>query len=327
VQLADRRGYFTVNAGRRWAVAVLVFCGLTAGGSYGQVKLFIPGEVPSSANVNLAPAFSPDGRTVYFTAVPDKDTYRIMVSRLVDGRWSAPDLAAFSGHSRDLEPAFAPTGRFLIFASNRAESAGGPAIDGHYNRQVFPGGGGHLWEVHVRGDRLGKPELLPGSINASDAVFSPAVTADGSLYFMRAAEGGGVFHIYRAQFRHGHYLAPVRASFSNTTYGDFDPAVAPDESYLIFSSGRPPAPHATDLFIVFRTQSGWSDPIDLRTVLSDDVHGVEARLSPDGRTLYFTGPPTVSAIDPHARPISEVSLSDLLASHGISTVPGRTTGR
>lgn len=288
-------------------------------GEQAPVIPFVPDVIASTAPYNMAPAFSPDGQSVYFTEATDK-TSSIVVSRSDGGHWSAPQTAPFSGHDRDLEPAFAPNGKFLIFASNRAATPGGPPLDGHYNGKVFPASGGHLWKVALKNGAWQKPQLLPDSINLNDAVFSPAVTADGSLYFMRADDGGGVFHIYRSRFRHGRYETPVRAAFSNTTFGDYDPAVAPDESFLIFSSPRPPSPpHSTDLFIVFRAAGRWSDPVDLRSALSDDVHGVEARLSPDRKTLYFTGlRPASAGGDPKSRPILKVSLAQLLARHGIS---------
>ena len=265
----------------------------------------------------MSPAFSPDGHSVCFTEA-DSKTSTIVVSYAQSGHWSSPQPAPFSGQARDLEPDFSPDGKFLIFSSNRPSEPGASPLDGHYNGKVFPAAGGHLWKVTRKRNAWQQPQLLPASINVNDAVFSPAVTADGSLYFMRADDGGGIFHIYRSQFRHGHYDPPVRAPFSNTTYGDYDPAVAADESFLIFSSPRPPAPHATDLFIVFRTAAGWSDPIDLRSVLSSDVSGVEARLSPDHQTLYFTGPrPPSAGGDPHSRPILKVNIGQLLASHGL----------
>lgn len=283
------------------------------------ITAFVPDVIASTAPYNMSPAFSPDGQSVYFTEATKK-TSSIVVSHWTGGQWSAPQTAPFSGHDRDLEPAFAPGGKFLIFASNRSAAPSGAPLDGHYNGKVFPAAGGHLWKVALRNNTWQKPQLLPASINFNDAVFSPAVTADGSLYFMRADDGGGVFHIYRSQFRHGRYETPVRAAFSNTAFGDYDPAVAPDESFLIFSSPRPPSPpHTTDLFIVFRTAAGWSDPLDLRTALSSDVHGVEARLSLDRKTLYFTGPrPASAGGDPKSRPILKVSLARLLASHGLS---------
>ncbi|HXE31411.1 MAG TPA: hypothetical protein VN515_06380 [Terriglobales bacterium] len=264
---------------------------------------------------NAAPAFSPDGGTVYFSATPaGAKCCTLMVSRQAQGHWSAPKAASFSGHFRDLEAAFSPSGKFLVFASNRPDRPGGALMDGHYNGQDYPGNGGHLWRIARRGAGWASPEPLPASINANQSVFSPALTADSSLYFMRADDGIH-FHIFRSQFAHGHYQTPVLASFSKTPYGDFDPAVAPDESYLIFSSGRPPAPKTSDLFIIFRTGGAWSEPLDLRTAISPDVHGVEARLSPDGNTLYFEH--ATDAAHPNAgTAIFRVSIQAVLAAHG-----------
>jgi hypothetical protein len=127
------------------------------------------------------------------------------------------------------------------------------------------------------------------SINASDSVFSPSITGDGSLYFMRPVNAGGKFHLFRAQMKNGAYEPPQRVTFSNLeSFGDFDPAVSKDEQFLIFSSPRPPAPaHQTDLFIVYRKGGEWSEPVDLRQG-APDVYGTEARLDPREKTLFFT---------------------------------------
>jgi hypothetical protein len=88
----------------------------------------------------------------------------------------------------------------------------------------------------------------------------------------------------------GVYLPPERVAFSNLdAYGDFDPAVSKDDRFMIFSSPRPPAPpHQTDLFIVYRNGGGWSEPVDLSSSISPDVHGTEARLDPKQKILFFT---------------------------------------
>jgi Tol biopolymer transport system component len=239
--------------------------------------------------VNIAaPAFTVDGRTVYVGMRKGVDGAAIVRFTRQGDRWSAPSPAPFSdGSHRDLEPVIAPSGRYLIFASNRAINQNQSDFDGHFNGALQVGKGGALWRVNFVSGIPGSPVRLPDLINSIDSVFSPALTADGSLYFMRA-DGGAKFHIFRSQSAGGRFAAPTPASFTDERYGDFDPAVSPDESFVIFSSGRPPAPNATDLFIVFRHGTGWSEPIDLRTALSPDVFGIEARLSPDSRTLYFS---------------------------------------
>jgi Tol biopolymer transport system component len=105
------------------------------------------------------------------------------------------------------------------------------------------------------------------------------------------ADDGDKFHIFRAQMQAGQYTSVTPAPFTDARFGDVDPAVAPDESFVIFSSSSMrdgQAPSSTDLFISFRMEHGWSRPLDLRQAISPRVHGVEARLSPDSATLYFT---------------------------------------
>jgi len=312
-----------MNSTKRSVVALsfVTSAGLAlASGAFGQqadVTLYAPGPIPTSALVTMAPAFTPDGKSVYLGQQASSSVKDAILSSEKSGSgWSAPKLAPFSGQYRDLEPAFAPNGRYLIFASSRPTSIGGAELEGHYNGQLFPGKGGNLWKVERTRKGWSKPEILPSIINSNSSVFTPSVTADGSLYFMRA-DNGESFHIYRSQMREGRFETPVLVAFGDASIPNFDPMVAPDESYIVFSSKRPVTAKSMGLYIAFRTGTGWGDPIDLRTALSDDVHGIEGRLSPDGKTLYFSNSRSPSGADiPDARFIWQVDLSNLLQAHG-----------
>jgi Tol biopolymer transport system component len=265
----------------------------------------------------MAPAFAPDGKSVYFGQIEGSGPITIVASYLKNGAWTSPVAVPFSGGYPNLEPAFDPHGKYLIFASSRPATSGDSLINGNWNGKAYPGKGGNLWKVNYSKKGWSEPVRLPEVINKNSSVFSPAVTGDGSLYFMRA-DSGGSFHIYRSQFANGQYQQPIRASFCMDKYGDFDPAVAPNESFLIFSSPRPPAPKTSDLFIVFRTPKGWSEPIDLRQSVSDKVFGVEARLSPDLKTLYFTNQINKDGVKvPTDSYIWQVDISKLLKEHGV----------
>lgn len=287
--------------------------------AFNEPLLFAPGIIPSTAKNNLDAAFSPDNNTVCIGQLSGDQPMSIMIAHRAGSQWSALQTAPFSGTYVDLEPTFDPNGKYLVFSSSRPVSAGGVSIDGHYNGKFYPGKGGNLWKVAVTKTGWGAPEVLPTVINADSSVFSPAVAGDGSLYFMRA-DNGGIFHIYRSQMDNGNYQTPVPASFTVSDHGDFDPAVAPDESFIIFSSGRAPAPHVTDLFIAFRTANGiWGEPIDLRSVLSANVYGVEARLSPDCQTLYFTNQRNAAGEKVKNESfIWKVDIGGLLKAHGIN---------
>ena len=77
----------------------------------------LPGLISSAAN-DASPAFTPDGRTVFFTR-SNPSQAAILVSELRNGQWSTPQIAPFSGEWRDIEPAMSPDGKFLVFSSNR----------------------------------------------------------------------------------------------------------------------------------------------------------------------------------------------------------------
>ena len=280
----------------------------------------------ASAPGVAAPAFSPDGRLVVYGKTVGAQTF-LLESERTAGRWGVPHVTRFSGVYTDIEPAFDPDGRYIIFSSNRPVAIGAPLADGNYDGKVRPGHGGHLWQVfRSASGGWGEPTLLSTSVNGSDSVFSPSIAGDGTLYFMRPVIAGEKFHLYRSRFVDGQYLTPERVSFSNLdAYGDFDPAVAKDGSFLIFSSPRPPSlPHRSDLFLVYRTQRGWSEPVDLRSLLCEDVYGVEARLSPDERTLYFTNgrrlpsDPPESPDNPRVQHTWQVDLP--LSTHSKETV-------
>src|SRR6202044_2143065 len=95
--------------------------------------------------------------------------------------------------------------------------------------------------------------LLPLAIFAAPGLAAPPAAAGPQLPTatptMVAGGGKGTFRIYRSQFKDGASLPPQPVSWSDGSSTDVDPAVAPDESYAVFGSGRTPA-QGIDLFFV-----------------------------------------------------------------------------
>jgi len=297
----SRMGQKTLGA---CLLSALIVAGAFSQGALAQAgsgpRLFAPGVVSGPAD-DFAPTFSPDGKTVYFTRGNTGD-YMILVSTFANGLWSRPQMAPFSGKWRDMEPAMAPDGSFLVFASNRPANPGGKPIDGHFNGKTIPAGGGNLWRVdRVRnGNEWGEPERLPDLINANTGTFSPNISTDGSIYFMRPDEKTGNFHLYRSQFRESNYLPPVLGEVGDATTEEVDPAIAPDESYLVYSSNHPLQHDPKRLRIMFRRQDGWGSPIDLGDDINEKSSNVEARLGADSKTLYFSASSVPPVSFPHS---------------------------
>lgn len=268
-------------------------------GSSNAPRLFAPNVISGAAD-DMSPAFTPDGKTVYFSRGNDSGSM-ILVSHLVNGKWSEPAIVPFSGKWNDLEPAMAPDGSFLVFASNRPAGGGTKPIDGNFNGKVFPAQGGNLWRVDRSGSGWGEPKRLPDTINADTGTFSPSIVSDGSLYFMRPAKTNGHFALYRSQYRDGAYQAAVAIGTGDDTTEDVDPAVAPDENFVVYSSNHPDRHDSKRLMIAFRDKGRWGTAIDLGDEVNEKGSNIEARLGPDHTTLYFS----TNTVPPIAFPASQ----------------------
>jgi Tol biopolymer transport system component len=262
-------------------------------------EIFAPGVISGPAN-DGSPAFTPGGNTLYFTR-SGAGGGAILESHLVNGSWSPPVLAPFSGQWSDQQPAIAPNGSFMIFVSTR------PAPD-------TPEHGARIWRMERTNDGWGTPALMPPAVNISPRVFAPSIAADGSIYFLNITINGGApeFQIYCAPFVNGAYRQAEPLPFSTPKTADVDPAIAPDQSYMVFaSSGRRSGDTHEHLFIVTHHGGVWGQVHPLRYAGDDDNGGSndnEPRISPDGRTLYFDSDRTLTLHFPRTR---DQALADL----------------
>lgn len=292
---------FHMRAPTIWLGAIALMAAAATAGAQAPARIeptvFAPGQVSGPAH-DSAPAFSASGDTIYFGRSSAQQSTILQSDRNADGDWTRPRIAPFSGRWNDMEPAMAPDGSFLVFVSNRPDRADGVEIEGFYGGSKQKGG--RLWCVTREGKSWGEPTLLPASINTTASTFAPSVAADGSLYFMTTDADTGKFRLFRAQFRDGDYLPAQPLPFSDGKSTDVDPAVAPDQSFLVFGSGRLPD-RGIDLFIAFRDGAGWGKPVHLGSDVNTPKSDAEPRLSPDGRTLYFSSERMVPVNFPRSR--------------------------
>jgi Tol biopolymer transport system component len=229
------------------------------------------------------------------------------------GHWSKPETAPFSGQWGDIEPTMAPDGSYLVFSSNRPAVEGGKAIDGFFGGKVQPGKGGNLWRVDQAGG-WSKAVRLPDEVNNSTAIYSPSVASSGNLYFNQSDPVSKKERLSWSQFINGHYTTPEPVSFDSITTSNFTAAVAPDESFIIFSGHRPPSPeHTAVVFVAFAENHKWKTPVPFSPFLL----GEQTRFSPDRKTLYFTTDRPYQEATPNPNPatkahyqIWQISLED-----------------
>jgi hypothetical protein len=261
-----------------------------------QPHIFAPGVIATS-EADLAPTFVDGGKVLFFTRAANSGQWSVMRSDRRGRSWSPPITTSFSGRWNDGEASAAPSGQYLIFASDRPGPGQKVRLIAHYYGQAQ--GGGALWRINLTGAAAGVLRRLPASVNTGASVWTPSIAANDDLAFMRTDVASGRFRIFLAKSNgKGGYASVRPLAFSTGAANDVDPAVDPAERFLVFGSDRDTPGHGADpgpehLFIALSPLSaspvvcplhlpGWSDP-----KADPKAKEIEPRLSPDETHLYF----------------------------------------
>jgi hypothetical protein len=250
-------------------------------------------------------ALAPDQKTAYLCrASADFGYWTILETRWSGGKWNPPTMAPFSGRWSDADPHFAPDGSKLFFISNRPLT--GDSAKANCD----------LWMVERAGAGWGAPRPLT-QICTDATEWSPSVAANGNLYFGATRDGGkGRDDLWVSRYVDGRYTTPENLGDSiNTKFGEVEPWVAPDESYLIFSAGgRADGRGGLDLYISIRRDGVWSSARPLGHDINSSGWDFNPSVSPDGRTFFFTS--SRARFDPPKTAMSYDQLMRKLQSPG-----------
>ncbi len=253
---------------------------------FGQVlpesepELFAPGLVSTGLPTRDL-TMTPDGREIYYcVTMGGFRVTAIMVTKLVDGRWTRPEVAPFSTHPgwANLEPCISPDGQRFFFMSDRSVTDDAP-------------GNPDIWVMDREGGRWGTPRNLGAPVNTPGEEYFPSVTRDGTLYFTRADPETRVNYIYRSRLVEGEYQEPeLLPDQVNCGRDRFNAYVAPDESFIVVPTvGMEDTHGGVDYYISFRDDDDrWTEPLNMGDrVNSDNGREWSASMSPDGQFLFF----------------------------------------
>jgi Tol biopolymer transport system component len=246
-----------------------------------QAVLFSPG-VMSTGMRELNAVFFPGGKEVIYSVGVGEMKWAMLMIKEVEGAWTKPQIAPFSGEHGGVDPFVSFDGRRVYFCSNRPRNAG------EETREDYD-----IWYVDRTETGWSDPVNMGAPVNSDTHEFYPSFTRDGTMYVQSRREGGiGQSDIYRLELEDGRYVRPVCLPEPVNSPGfEGDAFIAPDESYIIVSTYRAEKNigRSSDLYISFRSEEGtWTDLINM----GENVNATGGEncqiLSPCGKYLFFT---------------------------------------
>lgn len=256
--------------------------------SYGQTdstaepQLFMPGIVSLPDRYEFGSIFNADGSEFYFAIQHDGWTEIHMIHQ-IRGGWSAPIKIIGSSSFSANDPFLSNDGQRLYFITPR---------NGQYDIGYIERGDDGQWS---------EAKFPSGPINSTANEYYISFTQAGDMVFAsdRNAKAGDDFDLYIARRTPGGY-APAEAfpSSINSLGYEADAFIAPDESYVIFSSNREGGLGRGDLYISFaQTDGGWSQAVSMGDIINSEGHELCPFVSHDGKYLYYTSKRDIYRID------------------------------
>ncbi len=244
--------------------------------SYSPV-IFAP-NIISDEFGNRDMAISPTGDEIFYTL-----QYRsgfvfstLIHSKKVNGKWSTPEIASFSGQYNDLEPTFSSDGNRLYFSSTRPATA---TEEKDYD----------IWYVTKEKGIWENPQNPGSPINTAKNEFYPSITKSGNIYFTREMEGKSE-DIVVCKFSNNKYDTAVSLPNAINTNGEeFNTFVDPDEQFIIFTGYKRIGNIGSgDLFVSKNNNGEWGEAKNLGNTINGTGLTYCPYISPDKKYIFFT---------------------------------------
>ncbi|MCP5108170.1 MAG: hypothetical protein GY950_32585, partial [bacterium] len=241
-------------------------------------EIFAPGIVSTGKN-EINGVFTPDGKEFYFSMFNPGKGYTIMVMKEESEGWTKPRAAPFSGDYSEVDMFITHDGKQLFFISKRPLKKNGP-----------PSRGYQVWMMKRRDRGWGEPEYLGPQVNPGPRQLYPTVTTDGTIYFNSGIKGYGKGDFFKSRYSDGKYTDPENLGDAvNTEYDETDAFVAPDESYVVFTSvERPDGFGSGDFYVSFRKGDAWTKAQNMGKKINTSSSEFCPMVSPDGKYFFFT---------------------------------------
>ncbi|MGD8787178.1 MAG: right-handed parallel beta-helix repeat-containing protein [Phycisphaerales bacterium] len=232
-----------------------------------EPKVFAPDFISLENRLDEYITFSPDGNECYFgTNNANWSLSKLYETHMENGTWTEP-IRATATQGWGFNAIFPPTdAQRLYFVDERSPMP--------QNLDIF--------RVERNHGQWGEAIRLPAPINSSGTDWHPSFTTDGTMYFGSTRIDGAVYRVRPGQ---EHNPVVERVGIPCKAY---EPAIAYDESFVIFHGDENIGYGNTDAFISFRNEDDtWTSARNLGPSINTEGFEYGFSLSPDGQYLFF----------------------------------------
>lgn len=210
---------------------------------------------------------------------------RLLVSDLIDGRWTEPELVDIPQEAE-------------FFAFRRAPCISFDERTLYFTRAILSGifvAETRIWQSSFVNGRWLAPVDMGDAINFPDPIVvtsDPSVTMEGdTMYFSSDRPGGyGGTDLWLSRRVDDEWQLPENLGAAvNSEHNEAEPSIGPDGRTLYFTSGRPGGVGSSDIWVTHRATDEWSEPKNLGPLVNSAGSDREPEISKDGNFLYFTG--------------------------------------
>lgn len=239
---------------------------------FGQTPLadtsvvFAPGRISFPDRRETKIVFSP-ANSECMIGIGESGTFKILYSEYDNCFWSVPLPADFITNNRPIEPFFSPDNQRIFFTS--------------YADIYMSTRKGMSWSIPVK---LGQP------VNTFSEEYHPTTTLNGTLYFCSTRDNS-LPDLFLSRCVNGNYTTIEKLDkVINSPFHAWDPFIAPDESYLLFTSIHPDGFGNEDQYISYNKNGRWTNPKNLGPKINTNKIEYGSYISPDNKYYFFSRP-------------------------------------
>lgn len=280
---------------------------------------FAPEALGQDGRISLTPAFSADGKTLYFAqsecATIGSCPQRLKTSSWNGERWTRPTPVPLEAPARVDWPSVSPDGRALLFSwsAPRADKAG---LDIYEDFD--------LYRLDLAQGAIPRPldsadinRPRAGAIRTTRFVHNetnPMLTDAGDLYFWtERCDGVGERDVYvapadgRGGFRMARPLPPPINSTGRDTFG----WISGDGLLMLLAYPDRGGMGEADLFAAVKQDGVWQTPVWLGERVNSAQADFGPRLSADRRYLLFSSTRPFDGVEPGLIQIWQIAVQEV----------------